>query len=172
MADIDNDTLEGPAGSATPAVGAPDATVAAWFLTCPGQSPAWDKYALGIVHLREQDGVQQAKITTPGATHEVLLIALDPDTNPTAHAATWHHLRPCNVVEQVQLTDDQGAVELLELCARSVVDGLLWAEPPLSGQVEPWRTTLIRTSAHLRGEPHASGDHHHCIDHPGEEPPR
>jgi hypothetical protein len=32
-----------------------------------------------------------------------------------------------------------------------------WVEPPLSGQKEPWHTVLIRSAAHLRGEPHDSG---------------
>jgi len=87
----------GPAGSAIEIVidevARPDqlATVASWFLTCPGQSPAWD----------------------------------------------------------------EAAVELLDLAVRAVLDGRLWAEAPLSGQVEPWRTVLIKTSAHARGEEHA-----------------
>ena len=152
--------LTGPAGSATKlevhgAVGPQTATVACWWLHCPGQSPAWDRYLLAAMHLRPVDG-HEAVIRVPHATHEVMITALDPAPVPTPRdPSTWRHLRPINLQEQVQLPDDDTAVELLRLCAEQVVSGLLWAEAPLSGQVEPWRTSLVRTSAHLRGEEHA-----------------
>jgi hypothetical protein len=33
--------------------------------------------------------------------------------------------------------------------------GILPAEPPLAGAVEPWRTCLLKSAAHQRGEVHA-----------------
>lgn len=133
------------------------ATVASWFLDCPGQSPAWRHYALSIVHLRPIEGVRSATVTVPQATHEVLLVAMNPkvDVRPD-DPMTWQFLTPVNVCEQVQLPDDKAAADLLELAARSVVDGILPAEPMLAASREPWRTVLIKTAAHLRGEEHAS----------------
>lgn len=131
------------------------ATLASWFLTCPGQSVAWDRYALHAIHLRPVQGGRDAVITVPGATHEVLLVALDPRGRPRPERPrSWQFLRPVNLTEQVQLPDDEAAVDLVRTCAEAVVDGVLWAEPPLSGQLEPWRTMLIQTAAHGRGEPH------------------
>lgn len=131
-------------------------TVAAWFLRCPGQSPAWDCYALSIVHLRPAPGMPEAIVHVPGSTHELLVTALDPQRDPQANRPrTWRHLTPINVCQQLQLPDDKAAAELAYQAALAVVAGILPAEPPLSGQVEPWRTTLIKSAAHLRGEEHA-----------------
>lgn len=132
------------------------ATVGLWFLDCPGQSPVWSHYVLAIIHLRDIPGVRPATVDIPHATHEVMLVALDPALSPTPlDTSSWRHLRPTNVVEQVQLPDDSAAAALLGDAAQAVVDGTLPAEPPLSGAVEPWRTALIRAAAHWRGEPHA-----------------
>jgi hypothetical protein len=132
------------------------ATLRTFFLDCPGQSPAWQHYLLSIIHLRPIEGVREAVIRFPGATHEVLIVALDPSKKPTAtKRRSWSFLWPTNLEQQVQLDNDDQAHALLLDCARAVVDGRLWAEPPLSGQVEPWRTVLIKTAAHYRGEIHA-----------------
>jgi len=154
--------LPGLAGTATEVIvvrgGTPAqaATLATWFLRCPGQSPAWDSYLLSIIHLRDLPGVPPAHVRVPGATHEVMLFALDPQPDPQpGKPNSWRFLHPQNVMEQVQLPDDQAAVELLAKCTEAVLAGVLPAEPPLSGAVEPWRTALIKTSAHLRGEEHA-----------------
>jgi len=154
--------LNGPAGTAVEVVvdevDVPDhaATLAVWFLTCPGQSPAWGSYLLSVIHLRPIEGVRPAVVQVPGATHEAALAALSPDGHPTPDdPRSWHPLAPYNVMEQVVVPDDRSAVELLERAAQAVLDGVLWAEPPLSGQVEPWRTVLAKTAAHARGEVHA-----------------
>lgn len=157
--------LLGPAGTATelhPELGRPDrieqqATVACWWLDCPGQSPAWRHYLLAVVHLRPIEGQEHAPVVTvPGSTHELMVVALDPDRGPNPEdTETWGYLRPTNVVEQLELPDDDAASQLAHLSAQAVVDGVLWAEPPLSGQVEPWRTSMIQSAAHLRGEDHA-----------------
>lgn len=132
------------------------ATCASWFFICPGQSPACDRYALSIIHLRPIEGVKDAAVTVPGATHEVMLHALDPKTEPVpTDPMSWRRLHPINVLEQIELPDDAAAVDLARGCARAVLAGVLPAEPLLSGAVEPWRTVLIKTAAHLRGEEHA-----------------
>ena len=149
--------LTGPAGSAIEVIPAehdhPDttATVASWYLTCPRQSPAWVDYMLAIVHLRPIPGQsQEPQITVEGATHEVLIVALDPTTDPTPHAPErWRYLHPLNVVEQIVLPDDQAAAYVAIVAARTVVLGGIWVEPPLSGQVEPWRSALRATAEHL-----------------------
>ena len=91
----------------------------------------------------------------PDVSHELILIALDPSRglNPL-DISSWAHLTPINFFIQLELPSDEKAMELLGLAARGVVDGLLWAEPPLSGQQEPWRTSMLQTSAHMRGEEH------------------
>lgn len=136
------------------------ATLGMYWLVCPGQSPYWDTYTLAIIHLRDIPGVKPAHIRLPGATHELFLTALDPTHNVHPEKPkTWKHLTPINLMEQVILPDppegDEAALNLLDMAAKAIVGGLTWAEPPLSGQIEPWRTMLIKTTAHLRGEEHA-----------------
>lgn len=137
------------------------ATLAMWLLDCPLQSPAWDHYLISIVHLRPIDGqTKPAVIRVPHASHELLIVALSVqpgETKPTADDPTsWRPLTPINLAEQFEVPSDALAVHLLEAAIAAVLAGTLWAEPPLSGQVEPWRSTIIRSSAHLRGEAHAS----------------
>lgn len=139
------------------------ATVAAWLLHVPGQSPAWDDYMLVAVHLRDQEGVVDVvEGTDPEATHEVLLFALDPGEPVHAeNMGEWRRLSPVNVAETVKLPSDKAAEGLLELCARAVIIGVLPAEPALAGQVEPWRSTLRKTAEHITRElagmdPHGS----------------
>lgn len=157
-------TLTGPAGTAKELLithephhsSSQQATLAAWFLDCPRQSPTWNNYLLSIVHLRPIDGVK-AHHRVPKATHEVFVIALDPETNPIpTDEKSWGFLLPPNVQEQVELPSDDDAIRLLDQAAHAVCSGLLPAEIPLVGAVEPWRTVLIKTAAHYRGEEHAS----------------
>jgi hypothetical protein len=132
------------------------ATLGAWFLQCPGQSPAWQHYHLSVIHLRPILGVKPATINRQGATHEVMLAALDPKYNPLPDdMGTWHWLLPLNFVGQLELPSDENAKTVLDILARAVADGFLWAEPPLSLQREPWESQL----RHL--EEHAKGKHAH-----------
>jgi len=121
------------------------ATVAGYFLHCPGQSAAWEDFSFAVVHLRPIPGQSRAPVVTRrGATHEFLLLALDNlDHTPVpTDPSTWAFLRPFNLVEQVILPSDNAARTLAAECVHRVVRGSLWAEPPLSGQVEPWRSFL------------------------------
>lgn len=132
------------------------ASLACWFLFCPGQSPAWHCYLFDIVHLRDIEGVAPATIDVPGATHQVFLAALNPELDPSPlKPDTWQHLTPINVSEQIELPGDEAAATLGEHCVKAVLAGDLWAEPPLAGAVEPWRTVLLKSAAHARGEEHA-----------------
>lgn len=155
------ETITGPVATAQHVipVGEPEladhaAHIATWFITAPNQSPAWDKYVLSVVHLRAIEGQQHDPIVrSEGATHEFLLYACEPDSNPRPDdLSTWHALRPLNLEHQVRLTSDEDAADLARLAAQAVCRGLLWAEPPLSGQTEPWASTLNHTAAHYRGE--------------------
>lgn len=163
MNTVVGETLHGPAGTAVEHTftfepgehTAQRACLGSWLIDAPGQSPAWRHYLLSVVHLRPVDGVP-ATIVVPHATHEIVVTALDPDRAPSVgDTDSWLMLVPVNVAEQVELPDDAAAVRLLRACAQAVVDGVLPAEPPLAGAVEPWRTSLLRTAAHERGEPHA-----------------
>lgn len=129
------------------------ATLKTWFLYCPGQSPAWSHYGLSVVHLRPIEGVRPAIVHLDGATHEVLLVAYDPQYEPKADdMTTWRFMLPVNLAHQVRVPDDEAAIKLIDYCAEAVIAGRLWAEPPLTGQTYPWKAALDATAEHLRGE--------------------
>lgn len=129
------------------------AQVATWFLICPGQSPAWDCYFLSLVHLRPIEGGKPPVISREGATHEVMLFALDADRNPVPDDfTTWNPLWPQNFVGQYTAPDDETAKHDAKLMALAVIHGITWAEPPLSGQREPWEGSLRKLEEHHRGE--------------------
>ena len=117
-----------------------------WFIEAPNQSPAWRHYMLSLIHLRSIEGVPPAHIRVPGATHEFMMMAMDPDPAPDPlNPKTWSYLRPVNLEQQVVLPSDEAAIKLLARSAQCVAEGVLWAEPPLSGQVEPWQSFLRRS---------------------------
>lgn len=100
--------IDGPYGTArnvTAAVEAvatsPHASVAVFRLECPGQSPAWSSYMLAVYHLRPVEGLRAPTITEESATHELLLVALDPDRS--AGPPPWPWMTPINAVVQVDL---------------------------------------------------------------------
>lgn len=128
------------------------AHLGSWFILAPLQSPAWDHYILSLIHLRPIEGVEPAVILQKGATHEFQMAAIAREGIPVAdNPATWRWLQPVNLSEQVNLPSDEAAVRLLERCVREIVEGRLWAEPPLAGQVEPWRSVLRATAEHAWG---------------------
>lgn len=124
------------------------ASIGTWFIEAPGQSPAWRHFVLSAIHLRLIEGVKPPVIREAGATHEFMMLALDPAKNPEPlNPTTWSFLLPFNLEEQVTVYSDAAAAQILDLCASNVAHGHLWAEPPLSGQVEPWRSFLQRLAS-------------------------
>jgi hypothetical protein len=144
--------IRGPAGSGfvyapTPQVPDQTATLRAWVLTCPGQSPAWSQFLLSVVHLRPIEGARPVTLHFPGAGHEFLLLALDPQRPVHGNEDLARHLTPVNVsVQEAGLTDGQ-AVAICDGLAAMVVSGQLPAEPALSGGAQELYKRVIRASA-------------------------
>lgn len=120
------------------------ATLASWFFILPRQSPAWDKYQLSVVHLREAPGVPPAVLNYPGAEYEIHFWALDPQLHPAFDVLeTWRYLEPTNYVSQFGGVTDEKAIEACEEMARHLVRGHLPAEPQgIHGARELWKTYL------------------------------
>lgn len=140
-------------------------TVCHWLLTAPGQSPAWNQYNVAVVRLRDGiPGMPPPIRQFPGATHEVLILALDPTPGPqTVETMAGHaergdlpFLTPVNLAHQIEGSDAE-AEELAYLAVRAICDGLMAAEPPLGAESfrAGWKQTLVKTLAHIRGEEHA-----------------
>jgi hypothetical protein len=160
--------LEGPYGTAE-AVPVPDLpmaaeTVCTWLLTAPHAHPAWSQYMLGVVRLRDVPGFPPPKREFDGATHELFVVALNPEHGPMTAERIGRlqvgggvpYLTPVNIAHQIEGTDEE-ALHLAEMAATGVVHGVL---PPETGDSPrriraSWKTSLVKTLAHNRGEAHA-----------------
>jgi len=138
------------------------ATVCVWLVDRPDAHPLWTQYAILVLRLRDDiPGMPAPKLHHPGMTHEFLVLALDPDQRVDRRwfvvtSRTLPFLTPVNICEQFEATDEE-LCQLAELAARGVVHGLLWPETADAPDVvrHQWKTALVKTLAHIRGEEHA-----------------
>jgi hypothetical protein len=104
--------------------------LAVYLLDVPSAHPAWDCYLLSIIHLRDVPGIPAAHREFPTATHEILLWALNPESDASWNGIAFPPegrflLTPPNLIEQVELPSDEYALELVALLARAFIDGIL-----------------------------------------------
>lgn len=162
--------VTGPNGTAVqlkinPRLSGAETTVAWWLLT-GSWHPVWPQFILSVVHLRPVEGAPPAKLHFPGATHELLVVALNPGDPPKIHsrkilekrglAGVGGYLTPIDVCHQFTAVDAE-MYELAALCAQACVDGLLnpSVDDARERLREQWLSTCVKTLAHMRGEEHA-----------------
>jgi hypothetical protein len=134
-----------------------------WLINSPGWHPLWSQYVMSAISLKSHRDLPEAKLKFEGATHEILLVALNPDFPQTVGSIKGHaktgkmpFLKPVNIAEQFECTDD----EVRQMCwyaCRAVVYGGLNPETSDAPNLirENWLTALTKTLAHIRGEAHA-----------------
>jgi hypothetical protein len=167
--------FEGPYGTAeaVPLPATPDSaeSLCTWLLTAPHAHPAWSQYLMPVVRLRDGvPGFPPPKRQFPGATHELIVVALNPQRGPFTPASLVQrymtpggsqygripYLVPGNVTHQIEGTDED-ARELAAYAAWGVTAGVLL--PETSGAPSlirgEWKSSLVKTLAHIRGEAHA-----------------
>jgi len=124
------------------------AMVSTWLLDAPSAHPMWKSYLVAIVHLRAIDGAPPAKIHEPGATHEVVVMALNPDHEPNPDKpGPIAYLSPANLVSQVTLGSDHAG----KMLVRRLVEAFCIGE--LSPDTDWWQHQLRwleRTVAEIR----------------------
>lgn len=134
-----------------------DGTVDGWLLHAPGAHPLWAYWTICTIHLRPITGVKAAHTRLPGATHELMVVALNPDVPlPRLDAvgrgqASFSFLTPIDVVEQFIVTDDAQAAQVCELAVRACVDG--FASPDQDWR-RWWTGAIAETARHLRDGRH------------------
>lgn len=139
-------------------------TVCHWLITAPAYHPAWSQYLLPVVRLRDGiPGMPPPKRQFQGATHELIVVALNPEHGPyTAENMARFHggglpfLTPVNIAHQIEGTDSE-AEQLAYYAVKGIVNGVLnpeTARAPARIRAE-WKSSLVKTLAHLRGEEHA-----------------
>jgi hypothetical protein len=105
------------------------ATLEIYLLDLPNHHPAWEYYIISLITLKNIAGVADAKKDFPEATHEVLILALDPGTpeDPILpepeKPQDFKWLMPANFVAQTPIGDDELAKKLLRAYAKMCIDG-------------------------------------------------
>jgi hypothetical protein len=164
----DEEHFDGPYGTAVtwPLGDGPEwaETVCQWLLTAPMAHPAWSQYLMAVVRLRDVPGFPPPSRQFPGATHELIVVALAPGQGPYTpenmsrfHDGSLPYLTPVNIAHQIQGTDEE-ARHLAAYAAWGVTAGMLLPETSDAPAYirEGWKESLVKTLAHIRHEEHAS----------------
>lgn len=129
------------------------ATLATFLIESPeGMFHAfWNRWALNVVHLRDIPGVKPATIYELGATHEIMIVSINPDQpkiDPDAgQKIDW--MSPPDVVQQFQVDNDRQAVRVGEMMIEAIVKGL--ASPDVDYR-SFWKRQIPQLAAHAKGE--------------------
>lgn len=126
-------TITGPHGRAwridpvARANGRPDAGVVAWMVEAPWAHPAWHSYAIVLISLRPIEGLPDPKIYRDGATHEMVVFALNPDESrqATLDGGVFRQLTPCNFAGQFIEIEDGYAMQRIECAVLEIIHGQL-----------------------------------------------
>lgn len=118
--------------------------VGSWLIYAPWAHLAWKYHAISLIHLREKKGDRPVVLTEVGATHELMIFALDPKHHPDPHALRY--LTPVSIVQQFIADNDAAALGVIERCLRKIADGVL---SPDSDARAAWRHMLINGCSDL-----------------------
>jgi hypothetical protein len=127
-----------------------DASIAVWFVHAPWMAPlcAWHWHYVGLIHLRDLPGQSKPAVhTLAGSTHELIVLALDPQFKPDLNAAEWEQpkfLSPVSIVQQFIAANDAEALKRIEEGLALCVEGRLSLES--DGRL-PWRNLLLSKDA-------------------------
>lgn len=89
------------------------AGVALWLIEAPWAHPFWHSYSLSLVSMRPGDYLPAPVTYIDGATHEMVLMALDPAVarQPIFDAMSFAPLIPANFAAQMIATDEEATAK-------------------------------------------------------------
>lgn len=99
-------------------------TLPCWIASAAYAHPMWSHYTIMCIALRDAPGVPKAYIHLEGATHEIMVFALDPDTKPAIDDVP-RTLHPANFIGQFIAVDDKDAEARVRQAVQDVIDGTL-----------------------------------------------
>lgn len=103
-----------------------DSTVNGWIVNAPWSHPIWPNVAVLCIHLRDQPNQTQPPVKhLEGATHEIIVLALDPDHVPEIDGERLRFLQPSNFVGQFKTTDDDAAAAIIDTMVARICAGTL-----------------------------------------------
>lgn len=140
-------------------------TVTSYLVTAPGYHPAWDRYLLLVVRLRDDvPGFPPPIRQFDGATHELTIMALNPDgqyirdkvTECMANGSGLRFLEPQSLSLQFIATDEE-MDDLAEWACIGICQMAMSPEKVhnYADHKSMWLGSMTKTLAHIRGEAHA-----------------
>ena len=106
----------------------PDATIGEWLIECPSAHPLWHSYVIALISMRPVVGLDTPIFFLDGATHEILLVALDP-TKPRLPIILGEvsflasSLEPLNFAAQFIEIDDALAIDRIRKTVADICAG-------------------------------------------------
>ena len=135
-------------------IGQRDATLAMFAIKVPWANMLWQWYFVHIAHLRGVQGFPKPIFTLPGATHEVVIYALNPEYDFNARRNPGESLlHPVNFVGQIIRATDAEAVAEVVRAVQDCVDGNL---SPDTDYTQHWIARF--GSSNIKGDPKTAGE--------------
>jgi hypothetical protein len=116
--------------------------VGSWYVHAPFSHPLWPCVVVIGLSLRDVPGWPPAKINLDGATHEVMVYALDPKQSIRLDRPPAY-LTPCNFAGQFTADSDDAAAQRIELAVRDICAGEL--NPDSDGRHQ-WAARFSRSN--------------------------
>lgn len=99
-------------------------TLPCWIASAAYAHPLWSHYVVMCIALRDVPGLPPAHVNLAGATHEVMVYAMNPDYAPAVDEFP-KLLHPCNFTGQFIEPDDMAAAARVQQAVQDVIDGVL-----------------------------------------------
>jgi hypothetical protein len=101
--------------------------VGLWLIEAGWAHPLWHSYAMSLVNLAPSPGLPAPMLYIPNATHEMVLLALDPaqPRQPMIDDLNFQPLHPANFAAQMIMPDDGAAIANVERALLLIADGQL-----------------------------------------------
>lgn len=131
-----------------------------WLVYCPGGHPFWSWWVISLVSLIDIPGQPPAHFQYPGATHELLIMALSPEKEwssiwkricvlqPGDERPLLPLLIPLDLVHQFTVPNDASAIALQGILVERCMLGDI---SPDSDYASLWRRIIDATAADFRG---------------------
>lgn len=133
-----------------------DGTLCLYLLHCTWSHPMWSWYHICGIHLRDIPGVKPPHKHFPEASHEIMILALNPRMKPDPDLLAQgkqdlDFLTPPDLIHQVTgITDDQFK-QLVQEVVVTIVEGRMAPDQDFRGL---WRRAIDATVQHIKEGKH------------------
>lgn len=140
----------------------PHASVCGWIVEARWAHPVWHSYLIAVIHLRQVEGGQAPNILLSGATHEIMVYALNPEYKRALND-TVSFLTPANFHGQWIARDDAAAAEKCKQCVIDILHGKL---SPDTDFTQHW--IKLFSASNIKGDPSTAGETRVLVEIDGE----